>query len=104
MCIPSIFLLHEYKNIADFEQKYGFSLPSDIKKLLAESLLRAGAASAKNGYFGSAIKNYTQAIELYPNFAEAYSKRSLAHANKGEHEKARQDREKANELNRNRRR
>ncbi len=50
--------------------------------------------------FDAAIVNLSKAIEIFPNYTDAYKNRSLAYGRIGEHEKARQDREKAEELER----
>ena len=42
-----------------------------------------GLALAGSGKYGQAISEYSKAIVIIPNFAEAYDSRRLAHHNKG---------------------
>ena len=57
-----------------------------------------GLANAEAGDFGLAIENYTKAIELDPDLAEAYNDRGLAKANLGDLEQALVDFDQAIEL------
>ena len=41
--------------------------------------------------YDNAIKHYGRAIELKPDFAEAYSNRGIVHAKKGDHDQAIRD-------------
>lgn len=58
-----------------------------------------GLALAGNGKYGQAISEYSKAIVIIPNFAEAYDSRRLAHHNKGLLDKAISDQTKAIEIN-----
>ena len=57
----------------------------------AETYYNLGLAHSKNGKLDEAIENYTKAIELKPDYAEAYYYRGGAFLRLGEREKAKSD-------------
>lgn len=65
---------------------------------LAEKYFNSGLANSKIGEIELAIEDYTQAIELKPEYAEAYYNRGGAWLRLGEWEKARSDLEIARKL------
>lgn len=67
-------------------------------KKLAEKYFNSGLENSKRGKIELAIEDYTQAIELKPEYAEAYYNRGGAWLRLGEWEKARSDLEIARKL------
>lgn len=65
---------------------------------LAEKYFNSGVENSKNGEIELAIEDYTQAIELKPDYAEAYYNRGGAWLRLGEWEKARSDLEIARKM------
>lgn len=65
----------------------------------AESFYDAGANQNKAGNYAEAITNFTKAIEIYSNYAEAYSFRARAKYNLQDNNGAINDANKAIELN-----
>ena len=57
----------------------------------AETYYNRGLAHAKNGGLKLAIEDYSKAIELKPDYADAYYRRSKAWLHLGEVEKAKSD-------------
>ena len=66
-----------------------------------QSLLDKGDKNIDAKKFDDAIKNYTDAIELDPNYSNAYNNRGALYFNTGEHEKGIADFKKAVELDPN---
>ena len=64
----------------------------------AEVYYNRGLAHAKNGELELAIENYTQAIALKPDYADAYYRRSKAWLHLGETEKAKSDMQTASKI------
>ena len=62
-----------------------------INKECAETYYNRGLDHAKNGELKLAIEDYTRAIELKPDDADAYYRRSKAWLHLGETEKAKAD-------------
>lgn len=58
---------------------------------LAEKYFNSGVENSKNGEIELAIEDYTHAIELKPDYADAYYYRGGAWLRLGEWEKARSD-------------
>lgn len=54
----------------------------------AKEALDTGMEFAKQSKYEEAIISYARAIELNPNFAEAYYGRGLAYGRRGDHDKA----------------
>ena len=65
---------------------------------LAEKYFNSGVENSKNGEIELAIEDYTQAIELKPDYAEAYYYRGGTWLRLGEWEKARSDLEIARKM------
>ena len=57
----------------------------------AETYYNRGLAHSKEGELKLAIKDYSKAIELKPDYADAYYRRSKAWLHLGETEKAKTD-------------
>ena len=57
----------------------------------AETYYNRGLAHSKKGEVELAIKDYTKAIELKPDYADAYYRRSKSWLHLGETEKAKAD-------------
>ena len=64
----------------------------------AEAYYNRGLDHSKNGELDKAIQNYTKAIELKPNYADAYYRRSKAWLHLGEWEKAKADMQTASSI------
>ena len=54
----------------------------------ANTYYSQGLVHSKNGELDKAIKNYTKAIALKPDYAEAYYNRGIAYRLKGDYERA----------------
>jgi tetratricopeptide (TPR) repeat protein len=54
----------------------------------ADNLLLRGEKSYRNGDFNAAIRCFTEAIRLKPEFADAYRDRGMAYEKKDDHDKA----------------
>ena len=65
---------------------------------LAEKYLNSGLENSKKGKVDLAIEDYTKAIELKPDYADAYYYRSKAWLHFGKVEKAKSDMVKASEI------
>ena len=65
---------------------------------LANKYYNRGIAHSKNGDYDCAIKDYTQAIALKPDYADAYYRRSKAWLHLGETEKAKSDMKTASKI------
>ncbi len=63
----------------------------ELNQECAETYYNLGLAHSKKGEVELAIKNYTKAIELKPDYADAYYRRSKAWLRLGETEKAKSD-------------
>ena len=59
--------------------------------MCANTYYSQGLVHSKNGELDKAIENYTKAIELKPDYAEAYYYRGGAFLRLGEREKAKSD-------------
>ncbi len=70
----------------------------DRNQELAEKYLNSGLENSKKGKVDIAIENYTKAIELKPDYADAYYYRSKAWLQVREVEKAKSDMVKASEI------
>ena len=70
----------------------------DRNQELAEKYFSSGKEKSKNGEVNFAIEDYTKAIELKPDYADAYYYRSKAWLQIGEEEKAKSDMKTANEI------
>ena len=71
----------------------------DQKQKLAEKYFKSGVENSKNGQIELAIEDYTQAIKLKPDYAEAYYYRGGSWLRLGEWEKARSDIQNAKKMN-----
>lgn len=65
---------------------------------LAKKYFKSGVEKSKNGEVDLAIEEYTKAIELKPDFAEAYYYRGGSWLRLGERVKARSDLETARKM------
>lgn len=72
---------------------------ADQNQELAQKYFNSGVENSKKGEVKLAIEGYTHAIELKPDYAEAYYKRGGSWLRLGEWEKARSDLETAKKLN-----
>lgn len=70
----------------------------DRNQELAEKYFSSGKEKGKNGEVNLAIEDYTKAIELKPDYAEAYYYRGGSWLRLGEWEKARSDIETARNM------
>ena len=70
----------------------------DRNHQLAQKYFSSGKEKSKNGEVDLAIEDYTKAIELKPDYADAYYYRSKAWLQIGEEEKAKSDMKTANEI------
>ena len=62
-----------------------------LNPICAETYFNRGLSHAQNGEIELAIADYSKAIELKPDFAEAYYCRGGALLRLGKHEKAKSD-------------
>jgi len=74
---------------------------ADQNQELAEKYLNSGVENSKKGEIELAVEDYTQAIELKPDYTEAYYKRGGSWLRLKEWEKARSDLEIGRKLNMN---
>ena len=63
----------------------------ELNQECAETYYNRGVVHSKKGELALAIKNYTKAIALKPDYAEAYYNRGGAFLRLGEREKAKSD-------------
>ena len=77
-------------------------VPTTTATLRSESFYDLGKESFTNGEIGDAITKLSNAIELKPDFGDAYYLRGQAHALEGEYDEAIADFERALELDPNR--
>ena len=66
-------------------------ITKELNQECAKTYYNRGLVHAKNGELKLAIENYTKAIELKPDYAEAYYYRGGAFLRLGEREKAKSD-------------
>ena len=69
------------------------------EELRAELAFQQGNVLMMLGQIDKAIERYSHAIDLNPNYAEAYTNRGLAYQNKGDYDRAIEDHNKALDLN-----
>ena len=88
---------YNYENVADFEQKTGIQLPSDIAVMLTSHSVKAsgtdihivrGINYAKNGKFDLAIMEFGKVIKIDPYYAEAYCKLGIVYDIENEYDRA----------------
>lgn len=65
--------------------------PKKVKPLTAQDFLTSGNKKLKNENFKGAIEDFTKAIQLQPDFIDAYSQRALAKDAMGDYSGAQQD-------------
>jgi tetratricopeptide (TPR) repeat protein len=58
-----------------------------------------GLANKEKGEYDQAISDYNKALELKPNYADAYNNRGIAHDDKGEYDQAISDYDMALKIN-----
>ena len=73
-------------------------MTKEHNKECAETYYNRGLAHSKKGELELAIADYTKAIELKPDYADAYYCRSKAWLRLGEEEKAKSDMEIASKI------
>ena len=73
-------------------------MTKELNKECAEIYYNRGVAHAKKSEVELAIENYTKAIELKPDYADAYYRRSKAWLHLGEAEKAKTDMKTASKI------
>ncbi len=66
-------------------------MTKELNQKCAKTYYNRGLAHSKKGEVELAIKNYTKAIELKPDYADAYYRRSKAWLRLGGTEKAKSD-------------
>ena len=66
-------------------------MTKELNQKCAETYYQSGLAHAKNGELELAIADYTKALELEPDYADAYYNRAGAWLRLGEREKAKSD-------------
>jgi len=97
---PMLEYLQKYHNISAktvYNDLHGFIRIQDIHHKAYEAFYR-GFSAADKGDFDKAIQNYDKAIELKPDYAEAYNNRGVAYGEKDDFDKAIQNYDKAIEL------
>ena len=77
----------------------GWATAEGIKETESNELLNQGIASFKKGQYDQSIAYLNKAIEINPEFAEAYNNRGFSYAMKGQYDKAVADCTKAIEIN-----
>ena len=75
------------------------TVPLEMDSRLANSYFGRGNSFATLGDLPRAIADFTQAIEMRQDFAEAYRARGFAHLEAGEEDKGQADLAKFEELN-----
>ena len=73
-------------------------MTKELNQECAETYYARGLEHSKNGNYELAIENFTKAIELKPNYADAYYSRSKAWLHLGEQEKAKADMQTASSI------
>ena len=73
-------------------------ITKELNQECAKTYYNRGLVHAKNGELKLAIENYTKAIELKPDYADAYYSRSKAWLHLGEVEKAKSDMKTASDI------
>ena len=66
-------------------------MTKELNQECAEDYINLGLAHSRKGEFELAIKDYSKAIELRPNYADAYYYRGGAFLRLGERERAESD-------------
>ena len=88
---------YDYENVADFKQKTGIQLPSDIAAMLnpdpsepagADTYIASGIDYCRKSKYDLAIRNFRMAIQLNPEAVDAYYYRGLAYHKKSESDRA----------------
>ena len=90
---PMLEYLQKYHNISAktvYNDLHGFIRIQDIHHKAYEALYR-GLSAEDKGDFDRAIKDFTTAIELKPDFAGAYNSRGIAYSRKGDFDRAIKD-------------
>ena len=98
---PMLEYLQKYHNISAktvYNDLHGFIRIQDIHHKAYEAFYR-GLSAMDKGDFDKAIKDFTTAIELKPDFFVAYNNRGNAYSRKGDFDKAIQDFTTAIEIN-----
>ena len=91
--LPMLNYLQKYHNISTetiYNDLHGFIRIQDIHHKAYEAFYRGFSAMDK-GDFDKAIKDFTTAIEIKPDFFGAYNNRGNAYSRKGDFDKAIQD-------------
>lgn len=73
-------------------------MAKELNQELADKYYNRGVTHSEKGEIELAIENYTQAIALKPDYADAYYRRSKAWLRLGETEKAKADMKAASEI------
>lgn len=73
-------------------------MAKELNQKCAETYYNRGLDHSRKGAYKLAVKSYTKAIELKPNYADAYYRRSKAWLHLGETEKAKADMKTASEI------
>ena len=92
--------IHEeflFPDFADFAYTQRHNVPYDVPD--AEKYFRYGVEAYQRGDLDRAIQDYTEAIALNPDLAEAYNNRGNAYWEKGDHDQAIKDFDRAIVLN-----
>ena len=73
-------------------------MTKELNQECAKTYYNRGLAHSKKGEFERAIVDYTEAIELKPDYADAYYRRSKVWLHLGEVEKAKSDMKTASDI------
>ena len=98
--LPMLNYLQKYHNISTetiYNDLHGFIRIQDIHHKAYEAFYR-GLSAMDKGDFDKAIKDFTTAIELKPDFFGAYNNRGVAYREKRDFDKAIQNYDKAIEI------